>query len=414
MQKLVPWSANSEWKICYDALQSESSYAAAVDLLLLWKSRSPSLPVAVDSTLLYLQTFLENQHAQQHQRDAVGNSLFAMFIIRFINGFADQQQTQFFAQSVTGICAKLGIPRWLVDLRHECTHDKIPSYEVLYEASAIAFEWLKVNYWQRHLEFLDEAHSKLFDLMQRYKRQSKIHIEKLHVLNQDDLVESARRLVDEFPLLEGEKEVRFVLFRILMGKSFLISRKDPSKAFIKSYPNVKRVGVWYPLLETIRQRAKQSAFGFLCEIFEFIYEMNEELRLSADYISRLGELLNLDDQYLSNINSAYLLLLKDPSKVSNIHFMKLLNLLLGKLQVSFDEKIVALLAKSTLNSTNQTGSSSSIEEKYKKLQELKGKIQQNEDKVEGWKIECNFDLSLPIGQQIPNSKGLSLYEYLSV
>ncbi len=59
--------------------------------------------------------------------------------------------------------------------------------------------------------------------------------------------------------------------------------------------------------------------------------------------SRIGELLNLDDQYLSNMNSAYLSVLKDPSKVSNLHFMKLLNLLIGKLQVSFDEKKIATI-----------------------------------------------------------------------
>lgn len=80
---------------------------------------------------------------------------YSMAIIRFVNGFIDSQQTKMYAQSVSLLADRIGIPRWIVDLRHEVSHDKISSLPVLREAAKYALNWCFKNYWEpQYQQFL--------------------------------------------------------------------------------------------------------------------------------------------------------------------------------------------------------------------------------------------------------------------
>ena len=57
-----------------------------------------------------------------------------------------------------------GLPRLLVDVRHEASHNDMPSLSLLRLAAAQALDWLQAAYWQRQ-----EAH-----LLQQ--QQSVVHI----------------------------------------------------------------------------------------------------------------------------------------------------------------------------------------------------------------------------------------------
>ena len=73
---------------------------------------------------------------------------YASAIVRCINGFADSiQQQRAMAASVASLCGYLGIPTWLVDVRHEASHNALPSVEVLRLAASTLLDFLKTEFW---------------------------------------------------------------------------------------------------------------------------------------------------------------------------------------------------------------------------------------------------------------------------
>lgn len=40
-------------------------------------------------------------------------------------GLVEGQQTKFYAEPVNVLAGRLGLPQWLVDLRHEATHSQV-------------------------------------------------------------------------------------------------------------------------------------------------------------------------------------------------------------------------------------------------------------------------------------------------
>jgi hypothetical protein len=48
---------------------------------------------------------------------------------------------------VSSIANDLGIPSWFVDLRHQGTHDQLPSLPLLRVGAKQALDWLYTNYW---------------------------------------------------------------------------------------------------------------------------------------------------------------------------------------------------------------------------------------------------------------------------
>jgi hypothetical protein len=60
---------------------------------------------------------------------------YAMAIVRLVNGLVDPLQQGIYARPISAIAAQIGLPIWLVELRHSATHEDLPSVEVLREAT---------------------------------------------------------------------------------------------------------------------------------------------------------------------------------------------------------------------------------------------------------------------------------------
>lgn len=60
---------------------------------------------------------------------------YALAIIRLVNGLVDPLQQGIYARPISSIAAQIGLPTWLVDIRHAATHEDLPSLEVLREAA---------------------------------------------------------------------------------------------------------------------------------------------------------------------------------------------------------------------------------------------------------------------------------------
>jgi ribosomal biogenesis protein LAS1 len=71
-----------------------------------------------------------------------------MAVVRLVNGVADAGQTRRVAASVADLSAAAGLPRALVDLRHEATHNELPRVVALEAGAAAGLVWLEENYWR--------------------------------------------------------------------------------------------------------------------------------------------------------------------------------------------------------------------------------------------------------------------------
>lgn len=50
---------------------------------------------------------------------------------RFVNGIEDGQQKGVYAKSLLSIASEIGLPIWLVQVRHAATHGDLPTLNIL-------------------------------------------------------------------------------------------------------------------------------------------------------------------------------------------------------------------------------------------------------------------------------------------
>ncbi|KZT67598.1 Las1-domain-containing protein [Daedalea quercina L-15889] len=152
LPRRVPWAHISELEqVCSWIYADENDLDAkvlAVNRLAAWKATT-SLPHALESTHALLVVVLQDA-AQQGQGSSSFLSLrqsYATAVIRLVNGLVDPLQLGAYARSINSIAAQLGLPAWLVELRHAATHEDLPSIDVLREAARQAMAWLLQNYF---------------------------------------------------------------------------------------------------------------------------------------------------------------------------------------------------------------------------------------------------------------------------
>lgn len=92
------------------------------------------LPHAIESTLAILVVIIQDQKQSYSSSLALRQS-YATAIIRLVNGLVDPLQVGTYARSIISIAQQLGLPGWLVELRHAATHEDLPSLDLLREAS---------------------------------------------------------------------------------------------------------------------------------------------------------------------------------------------------------------------------------------------------------------------------------------
>jgi hypothetical protein len=81
---------------------------------------------------------------------------YGLCIIRTINGLVDPSQKGVFAESIYNIASRLGLPGWIVEIRHDATHDRLPSLSLLRSGARELLSWLSDNYWQPQQAYIAE------------------------------------------------------------------------------------------------------------------------------------------------------------------------------------------------------------------------------------------------------------------
>lgn len=165
-RKLVPWYTWSEWLFVSQSLFTDSpdSVAAALRRISTWRSRG-CLPVVVEVTASIIEIqqkdlyFIKNQSMDASVRGADDQSsnvslseealamLYCMAIMRLVNGVVEKTRKKT-EVSIAVAADAIGLPRVLIDIRHEGSHRELPALQVVRSASIKALRWLKSYYWE--------------------------------------------------------------------------------------------------------------------------------------------------------------------------------------------------------------------------------------------------------------------------
>lgn len=168
--RVVFWQNREEWLYVYKALFNFDDAAAqrkGLDRVDAWRSRSAGkLPLGIDCTayLISAELSLGNVTCSMQRK-----LILAMAIVRFVNGMTDQEQKGLYGRTVQSLAAEIGLPDWLVELRHDATHMRLPSLESLKWGLYEGLKWLKTEYWEAQSILHDGNEDKLLQLLIDFK-----------------------------------------------------------------------------------------------------------------------------------------------------------------------------------------------------------------------------------------------------
>lgn len=148
---VVAWLSKAEWDQVLEYLYSKESTLQrhALQRISAWKCRYASgTPVAVDCTADLVRCQVLDRSGQLAGDDLV--LLYGAALVRFVNLITERQQGRT-ARPLRRLAGNLNIPEWVVDLRHEFTHRKLPSLKSCRKGCKVVLEWLQQEYWSRQL-----------------------------------------------------------------------------------------------------------------------------------------------------------------------------------------------------------------------------------------------------------------------
>ena len=409
--KIVPWSSFHEWKVVYHML-SQEQYESAIEILEMWQSRSVKISVAVECTLFYLSIKAEKERCS----DLSQRLMLSSFVIKFVNGLVDREQVQFFAQSVTELATKLEIPRWISDLRHDCTHDKLPSLPVLEDACEMIFDWLWRNYWQPQYEYLEGLPLRIESELVTYKRYIKSyfrqHSSSLQL--QEIVAKRVGSFFTSIPLVAVEASMRKELLKIMLLKpSLFISRKCSQKLYItKTSPPIARWHIWLPLVEELASANRwQCTLNDIVQIL--IAESSSMQSILTQMIDSIVQMLNASSSFAEariSFSFAFPYL-----KVPNTAAANIVSSFFGQLNKK-DERLEAILLKISTTKESKPTPNSSLQDKQAQLEALRQKFTKTPQQstpsctIDEWTLCANWDFSIPLGY--PPTHIESLFTYL--
>lgn len=148
---VVAWVNKAEWDQVLEYLYSKDCglQRFALQRISAWRGRyASSTPVAVDCTADLVRCQVLDRSGQLDGDDLV--LLYGAALVRFVNLITERQQGKV-ARPLRRLAGKLNIPEWVVDLRHDFTHRKLPTLKWCRKGCKVVLEWLQQEYWSRQL-----------------------------------------------------------------------------------------------------------------------------------------------------------------------------------------------------------------------------------------------------------------------
>ncbi|XP_031449810.1 ribosomal biogenesis protein LAS1L isoform X3 [Phasianus colchicus] len=151
LRTVVAWRGRAEWDqvmvglYCGDSrLQQE-----ALDRVSAWKSRyGPKMPLAVDCTAELIRCKALDSSGKLRSHELILS--YGLALVRFVNLITERKQ-KMVSVPLRKLAIEVGIPTWVVDLRHELTHGKLPRLALCRKGCDVVLDWLRKTYWSRQL-----------------------------------------------------------------------------------------------------------------------------------------------------------------------------------------------------------------------------------------------------------------------
>lgn len=147
--RVLPWADWNEWRSVYQRLFSgdASERAAGVRQCWAWRLRG-GLPHAIECTAQIVSCRRFENRVEQERLEL------SMIVTRTVNGLVDQSQRSSHVMPISHLAKEIDLPGWLVDLRHQATHNSLPSIDVLRSAAAELLDYLRKHYWSAQAKAL--------------------------------------------------------------------------------------------------------------------------------------------------------------------------------------------------------------------------------------------------------------------
>ena len=251
LAKFVPWSSFDEWlevRECFfgnrNATQRDwPQIRLGILMVRMWMERG-KVPISVEATVNFFQVLLQDfEHrepepdADEEDDDDGGDRSAAVLdrstlnrclqhaynsaVIRFVNELVEQGQKGLYANSVWKIADQFNLPRFFVDLRHDGTHDSMPTLDTLRWAAEQALLWLQERYWDVEADgygawFPTTLPKRIYSLLHDYLRDAS-KVPELSGSMQAMVRSSTSRLINGVDALCSNLAVMRIFLNIVMG-----------------------------------------------------------------------------------------------------------------------------------------------------------------------------------------------------
>ncbi|KAM0435189.1 hypothetical protein ACHAPT_003279 [Fusarium lateritium] len=136
-----------------DGKEARRKQHQAVARVSMWMQRG-NCPHMVESTALLMAAMLSDGEAAAGENAASSayaiRAAYSAAFSRFVTGLLDGHQDKQRKQSMYSIAKTIGLPATFVELRHQSTHEQLPSLAKLRTAANKALAWIWDYYW-KHL-----------------------------------------------------------------------------------------------------------------------------------------------------------------------------------------------------------------------------------------------------------------------
>ncbi|XP_062844593.1 ribosomal biogenesis protein LAS1L isoform X2 [Trichomycterus rosablanca] len=156
---VVAWLNRAEWEQVVEQLYSTDHQLQSHSLhrLSAWRSRfGPSTPVAVESTANLVRCQILDHSGRLEGDDLV--LLYGMALTRFVNLILERKQGKV-AKPLRRLASNLNIPEWIVNLRHDMTHRRLPTLKWCRKGCEYVLNWLRQEFWSRQLSSISDWNS---------------------------------------------------------------------------------------------------------------------------------------------------------------------------------------------------------------------------------------------------------------
>ena len=228
--------------------QEEKNKRRALEIVQMWRVRG-RVPLAIDAHAQIVELQLMDEEVMREKKRRRNESTlrlsYAMTLTRLVNGICDPSQKGKFAMSVQTLATQLNVPRTLVDIRHDSTHNQLPSIQRLRKASEDAIGWLDANYWERQkrkLEHVTEEMRLVIRAMVECERGQNVKKSKDESNSSDDdesMYDSEEEMhakTEKANKMKREKETRKKTKNSAVGRlKRLVPRSKPDRMLVHAF-----------------------------------------------------------------------------------------------------------------------------------------------------------------------------------